>query len=66
MDLNLALKFDKMGKHGEKRQPKKRSQSQFTTRGDRDNAGATGEKGIKRQKEPSQGCRRWIGGTCTK
>lgn len=46
MDLNLALKFDKMGKHGERRQPKKRSQSQFTTRGERrDNVGPTGEKG---------------------
>ena len=48
MDLNLALKFDKMGKHGEKRPPKKRSQSQFNNRGDkRDNVGARGEKGTK-------------------
>eukprot|EP00752_Nemacystus_decipiens_P005931 g5356.t2 len=42
MDLNLSLKFDKTGKQGETRQPKKRSQEPFA-RGSRDDGGTAAD-----------------------
>ena len=45
MDLNLSLKFDKTGKQGETRQPRKRSQQEPIARsGGRDDGGTAGEK----------------------
>lgn len=45
MDLNLSLKFDKTGKQGESRQPRKRSQQEPNARsGSRDDGGTAGER----------------------
>ena len=44
MDLNLSLKFDKTGKQGEARQPRKRSQGPIARSGGRDDGGTAGEK----------------------